>query len=193
MNENLSLSFEDTALTRQWELLMLFAYCDPASPMALVIQKMGLWQKYLAGQVGIPPLARAAKPLPGKPNNAYPWTIGYGHTGADVYENLRWTTDQANSQLMHDLAPVSQTIYQCVTRPLTKEQFIALNDLGHNIGIEALADSTLVRVFNLGDVQAAADQFKVWNLAGGVVNQGLVNRRNAERALFILGSDFSGS
>jgi lysozyme len=190
MNENLSLSYDDTALTRQWERLVLFAYPDPASPMALVIQQMGLWEKYLAGQVGIPPLARKAQPAPGKKTNGDPWTIGYGHTGSDVYENLRWTTDQANSQLLHDLAPVSQTIYECITRPLTKEQFIALNDLGHNIGKEQLRTSTLVRVFNLGDVQAAADQFRVWNKASGKVNQGLINRREADRALFLLGANF---
>jgi lysozyme len=191
MNETLSLSFDDTALTRQWERLVLFAYCDPASPMALAIQKMGLWEKYLAGQVGIPPLARAAKPAPGKKTNGDPWTIGYGHTGADVYENLRWTTDQANSQLMHDLQPVGDMIKRVVTREITKEQFIALNTLGHNIGIHALETSTLIRVLNLGDDMAAADQFRVWNKASGQVNQGLVNRREAERALFLLGATFN--
>lgn len=191
MNEGLSLSFDDTALTRQWERLILFAYPDPASPMALAIQGAGLWNDYLNGHIGIPAVARNVTPAPGKRTSGDPWTIGFGHTGPEVYEGLIWTTDQANSQLVHDFGPVSAMILSTVTRSITKEQFIALNDIGINIGVEALRTSTLMTMLNASNDEGAADQFRVWNLAGGVVNQGLVNRREAERALFLMGSNFA--
>lgn len=191
MNDSLVLTFDDTNLIRQWERLILFAYPDPASPMAKVMQQQGLWEQYLSGKIGLTPLARATKPAPGKKTAGDPWTIGYGHTGDDVFENLMWSEDKANSQLMHDLEPVQQCVRKVVTRPITLEQFIALCDLGHNIGVDALASSTLVKVLNLGDDMKAADQFRVWNKASGEVNQGLVNRREAERALFLLGANFA--
>ncbi|WP_335876684.1 lysozyme, partial [Acinetobacter baumannii] len=48
-----------------------------------------------------------------------------------------------------------------------------------------LANSTLLKKLNKGDYQGAADQFLVWNKAGGKVMKGLVRRREAERALFL--------
>jgi lysozyme len=38
---------------------------------------------------------------------------------------------------------------------------------------------------NAGDYSGAADEFLRWRLAGGLVSDGLVRRRNAERALFL--------
>jgi lysozyme len=48
-----------------------------------------------------------------------------------------------------------------------------------------LRTSTLLRLLNAGQLQAAAAQFKYWNLAGGQVENGLVKRRAAETALFL--------
>ncbi len=31
------------------------------------------------------------------------WTIGYGHTGPDVYEGLVWTQEQCDAALRKDL------------------------------------------------------------------------------------------
>jgi lysozyme len=33
-----------------------------------------------------------------------PWTIGYGHTGSDVYPGVVWTQQQADDQLAADVA-----------------------------------------------------------------------------------------
>jgi len=79
-------------------------------------------------------------------------------------------------------------VKKAVTRKLTREQLIALADFTHNVGAHAMATSTLIRVFNEGKDEEAADQFRVWNKSGGQVVQGLVNRREAERAMFLLGS-----
>ncbi|WP_244120010.1 glycoside hydrolase family protein, partial [Burkholderia gladioli] len=47
--------------------------------------------------------------------------------------------------------------------------------------------STLLRMLNASARPAAADQFLVWNRAGGVVSDGLKRRRAAERDLFLTG------
>jgi lysozyme len=181
MNEDLILTIEDYKLTRDQERCILFAYCDPVSPMAKAIQKMGLWQQYLNGTAQIPPAARKA-------GSGAPWTIGYGHTGPEVYEGVRWSQDQANSQLMHDMEANVAAVKKAVTREMTREQLIALADLTHNIGAFAMKNSTLIRLFNEGKDEEAADQFRVWNKSGGHVVEGLVNRREADRAMFLLGS-----
>ncbi|KQD16250.1 lysozyme [Acinetobacter baumannii] len=69
--------------------------------------------------------------------------------------------------------------------PLTQNQFDALVSLAYNIGSGAFKGSTLLKLLNKGDYKGAADQFLVWNKAGGKVMKGLVRRREAERALFL--------
>lgn len=186
MNEDLILTLDDYKLTRDWERCILFAYCDPASPMAKAIQKMGmsLWYAYLDGKLAIPAAARKAGP-------GTPWTIGWGHTGPEVYEGVRWTQDQADSQLVHDMQSNVDAVKKAVTREMTREQLIALADWTHNVGTHAMQTSTLIRVFNEGKDEEAADQFRVWNKSGGHVVDGLVNRREADRAMFLLGSTLS--
>jgi lysozyme len=41
--------------------------------------------------------------------------------------------------------------------------------------------------YNREDYEGAADEFLKWNKAGGKVLNGLVRRREAERALFLSG------
>jgi lysozyme len=50
-----------------------------------------------------------------------------------------------------------------------------------------LQSSTLRMKYNRADYQGAADEFLKWNKAGGKVLNGLVRRREAERALFLSG------
>jgi len=68
---------------------------------------------------------------------------------------------------------------------LNQNQFNALVSLAYNIGEKAFTGSTLVKRLNEGNYKAAADQFLVWVNAGGKRMQGLVNRRNKEREVFL--------
>jgi hypothetical protein len=45
--------------------------------------------------------------------------------------------------------------------------------------------STLMRKLDAGDLAGAAEQFLLWDKAGGKVMLGLKRRRTAERALFL--------
>lgn len=69
--------------------------------------------------------------------------------------------------------------------PLTKNQLDALVSLCYNIGVGAIAKSTLVRKLNAGDINGAANEFLKWNKANGRILSGLTRRRIAERKLFL--------
>jgi lysozyme len=117
------------------------------------------------------------------------WTIGYGTTiytnGVAVKKGDSCTLEQAKSSFQHDLRRFQTAVNDAVNIPLSQNQFDALVSLAYNIGTNAFKTSTLVKYLNALDYKAAADQFLVWNKAGGSVLKGLVRRREAERALFL--------
>lgn len=117
------------------------------------------------------------------------WTIGYGTTkypnGIRVKKGDTCTLDQAKAYMQNDLKAFEQTVNSAVKVPLNQNQFDALVSLAYNIGATAFKKSTLVKRLNEGNYNAAANQFNVWVNAGGKRMEGLVNRRAAERTLFL--------
>jgi lysozyme len=117
------------------------------------------------------------------------WTIGFGTTkypnGIRVKKGDTCTLDQAKAYMQNDLKSFEQTVNNTVKVLLNQNQFDALVSLAYNIGSTAFKNSTLVRQLNEGNYKAAANQFNVWVNAGGKRMQGLVNRRAAERTLFL--------
>ena len=113
-------------------------------------------------------------------------TIGYGHTGPDVYEGQIVTELEAEQLLARDLASAIACVNAAVKFgvKLTQGQFDALVDFAFNCGRGNLLSSTLLRMVNAGELAAAAAQFGLWIHAGGAVEPGLVTRRAAEAALF---------
>ena len=127
-------------------------------------------------------------PVPGDPP-----TNGWGHTGPDVFVGQVWTQFKADSQLLVDMSSAEQTVRSGVVFPLTQSEFIALCDFVYNVGAGNFNGSTLRRLLNGGDLLGASQQFLLWDEAHGQVLQGLVTRRNAEMAEFLLGADFTAS
>ena len=117
------------------------------------------------------------------------WTIGYGHTTAAgapaVSPGMKITEQEASDILVRDLAKFEAAVSKVLTRPANENQFGAMVSLCYNIGSGAFAGSTVVRKFNAGDVQGAADAYRMWNKGGGQVLPGLIRRREAERTLFL--------
>lgn len=111
------------------------------------------------------------------------WTIGYGHT-SNVYANMSITQQQADAFLEQDLQRFSQAVASAVKVPLNQYQFDALVSFCYNVGVHAFATSSLLKRLNRGDYSGACEEMDLWIHAGGKVVQGLVNRRNAEQALF---------
>jgi lysozyme len=128
-------------------------------------------------------------------------TIGYGTT--------RYPNGYKVSLKDLPIGPIEAERFLCASagrvfndlRPLLKRepglhQAAALLSLAYNIGVGShdgikgdLADSTLLELFNAGDIKGAADQFLVWDKAhvnGKLVAlPGLTRRRQSERALFL--------
>lgn len=111
-------------------------------------------------------------------------TIGYGHT-RDVRQGDVITEATADKMLADDLASFELTVNTAIKRPMTQSQFDAMVSLAFNIGGGAFAQSTLVKKFNAGDVQGAADEFLRWKFIDKEPSNGLLRRRKAERVVFL--------
>lgn len=116
-------------------------------------------------------------------------TIGWGSikypNGNKVKLGDKITNAQAKEYKLHDLKEFESTVNTSVKVPLTQNQYDALVSLSYNIGSGAFKNSTLLKKLNSGDYKGAAEQFLVWNKVNSKRVQGLVNRREAERNLFL--------
>lgn len=112
-------------------------------------------------------------------------TIGFGDT-ENVTEGMVITREEAEDRLERRLdRDFEPGVRAAISASIRQEQFDAMVCLAYNIGVGAFAKSTLVKLFNAGDIQLAADQFLRWDKAGGKSLKGLRRRRAAERALFL--------
>lgn len=138
---------------------------------------------------------KLAKQFEGCELNAYPdpthgWalpTIGYGATGNDIVRGTCWTQAECDADLVRRMTLIGAHVDAFAKVPLTDGQKGALCDFAYNVGVHALEHSTLLRLLNEGDTQGAADEFGKWDLSAGHVLGNLVRRREAEKALFLLG------
>lgn len=113
------------------------------------------------------------------------WTIGVGHTKGVKIGDMA-TEEQVDQWLREDLAEAEDAVNSALKGiQMTQNQFDALVSLTFNIGGGAFSNSTLVKRLKARDIQQAADQFLVWNRAGGRVLKGLQRRRAAEREMFL--------
>lgn len=108
------------------------------------------------------------------------WTIGYGHTGPDVYPGLVWTQDQAEKALARRLeTEFGAAVNSGVKVPLKQYQFDALVSFSYNVGVSAFLNSTLLRKLNAGDIAGATAEFNKW-----VIPSEITGRRMREKAMF---------
>jgi lysozyme len=110
------------------------------------------------------------------------WTIGYGHTGKDVYAGLVWTQQQADEALDHDIQ-AAQALLLMYSPTVVGGNLDALTDFVFNLGIGNYRTSTLCKCVNAGDWVGAKAQLLTWDHSNGVVVPGLLARRQAEAAL----------
>ena len=112
------------------------------------------------------------------------WTIGYGSThGVRIGQ---WITEQdALTRLRREVQIYERAVLACLKIIPTQNQFDALVSLCYNIGGQAIARSSVVKLHNRREFAAAADAFLKWNRGGGKVLPGLTRRRNEERSLYL--------
>jgi lysozyme len=118
------------------------------------------------------------------PDGGGVWTVGYGHTEG-VYPGMTISQEDATALLMEDIFPAESAVNKYVSVELNQHQFDALVSFTFNLGGTALKNSTLVKLLNQGDYLGAAEEFLRWCYDNGTKIQGLENRREAERTLFL--------
>ena len=112
------------------------------------------------------------------------WTIGYGSTGKDIGPSTIWTRSTARNRF-------GQTFQQCMdgvkrySPNVGGNRLEALSSFAYNCGLGAYQASTLRRYVNQSRWIDAANELPKWCHSHGKREQGLVNRRAAERALFL--------
>lgn len=112
------------------------------------------------------------------------WTIGYGDTD-NVRPGMIITEDEAEQRLSDRLAREFEPgVERLAQVPLSGNEFSALVSFAYNVGLNALAGSTLLRELNAGDYAGVSAEWGKWTKAGGKTLHGLVARREAERTLF---------
>jgi GH24 family phage-related lysozyme (muramidase) len=111
-------------------------------------------------------------------------TIGYGHTGSDVFAGQHISQSDADELLVKDLDRFERCVNKYVNVDVKQCQFDALVSFTYNCGEGAFRDSTLLRLLNTGDYEGAAGQFGRWVNGSNGPLAGLVRRREAEEALF---------
>jgi lysozyme len=110
-------------------------------------------------------------------------TIAYGHTSG-VTEGMICTQEQADVWLQQDTQWATDVVNHLVTFQLTQNEFDALCDFVYNVGSGNFASSTMLKLINAGNLEAAADEFCKWDHAGGIEVAGLLRRRQDEQREF---------
>ena len=112
------------------------------------------------------------------------WTIGYGHTNKVLVDDVI-TQEEVETLLKHDLIIHCNNVSKLVKVHLNQNQFDALVSFEYNVGYTAFQNSTLLKLLNQRKYNEAAEHFNRWVYAGKKVLPGLVNRREAEKELFL--------
>lgn len=113
-------------------------------------------------------------------------TIGIGSTGN--VENKIYSDDEIARRWVADI----KTAEQCVNRyangfHLPQSVFDATTSITFNVGCSKMKSSTMFKHLNTGNYRAACNELPRWNKSGGVVLNGLVNRREKEKSICLNG------
>jgi lysozyme len=132
---------------RRDEGLRLTAYPDPLSALAAACHAAHLKPEQY-------------EQLPGwRKLSGGPWTIGYGHAGADVLPTMRWTRDEADRTLRHDADAACTDLDDRLPwwRDLDPVRQDALANACFNLGItKLLGFKNTLRLLQDGQYEAAA-------------------------------------
>jgi GH24 family phage-related lysozyme (muramidase) len=116
------------------------------------------------------------------------YSIGLGHQiqANELYlMTARLSDEEVLKIFQKDIEGIRSSMNKVIKVPINKNQQLALLSLRYNIGGTAFNKSTLLRRLNEGNFNDAAMRFAEWRLSEGKINQGLVNRREREKQLFL--------
>lgn len=136
---------------------------------------------------------KAYKPVPSE--NYY--TIGYGHYGKDVTDNMVITKEQAEKMLLEDIATIEYQLKlfmpTTLQYKLNYNQWDAIVSFCFNLGVSAFHKSTLYKYIkaNPNDIDHISKEWVKWCHSGGKVLNGLLNRRKEELDLYLTEPSYS--
>jgi lysozyme len=119
------------------------------------------------------------------------YSVGYGsHYNWDAKRNVQKgdIVDKATAKqwLLNDAQKDYAFVQSIVRVPITDNQLLALSSLSYNIGGNALANSSLIKLLNAGyNIPSVASEFDKWVFVAGQKSEGLKKRRQAEKQLFL--------
>lgn len=103
----------------------------------------------------------------------------YGETRGTP--KARYTKAECDAMLQEGVGQFHAAMRQCIHKPLTQGQWVAVTSLAYNAGSSAICGSTLVRQINAGyPATTWCQQLLRWDRAGGKQVRGLTRRRQAE-------------
>lgn len=106
-------------------------------------------------------------------------TIGFGTTaGVKMGDTIK--PPQAVARALVDVQKFEGALKTCVKVPLTQGEYDAFISLSYNIGSSKFCGSTLVKVLNHGEYDAACKQILRWDRFKGKPVAGLTKRRQVE-------------
>jgi lysozyme len=106
-----------------------------------------------------------------------------GATGSDIKMGQVRTEAQCDELLASNLMKHDADIERCIHVPMTDGQHAAFLSFAYNVGATKFCHSTMNRKLNSLDYAGACSEFDKWTYAGGKQWNGLVKRRQRERAM----------
>ena len=117
------------------------------------------------------------------------YTIGYGHYGADVYEGMTITEQEAENLLRSDLVYYENGVNSIAVSKfpsINQNQFDALVSYAYNRGLGNSAGTNGLRqlIYNSDTLSEVADNFPIYWGSATTYQDSLIARRYREQALF---------
>jgi lysozyme len=115
-------------------------------------------------------------------------TVCFGETRG-VKMGDQYTVQQCKDMLGTRLVEFEMGMRKCLKNPdaIPDGPYVAALSLSYNIGTGAFCRSSIRKFLDAGQIRQACDAFRLYTKAGGMRLQGLVNRREAERAICLKG------
>lgn len=163
----------------------IIKYCSIPAVIAIVISQFG--DEIKTSQKGLELIGNAEGCVQQPyqcPNDVL--TVGIGSTAASgqAIEQRKYSLQEIAERWVNDI----KIAEQCVNRyangqAMPQGAFDSLTSITFNVGCTKLKNSTLFKMARNGYTPQMCEQFTRWIYIAGKPSNGLINRRNKERAL----------
>ncbi|WP_369788335.1 lysozyme [Rouxiella sp. WC2420] len=115
------------------------------------------------------------------------WTVCSGITGPDVVPGKYYSDKECDALLVKHLVPVKKAVDSAVKVPIDNYTRAALMSFAYNVGVTSFKRSSLLRHINSGQTKEACDDLRQWVYVNKKRNRGLINRREIDRQVCLMG------